>query len=83
MTERPYVVVLAGGEGSRLAQLTRALYGTDLPKQFAVLADERSLLQTTIERALNLTTLDRISVVVTAHHEAVARATHAVRGGGG
>jgi len=76
MTESklPYVVVLAGGEGQRLAPLTRALYGTDLPKQFAVLAGERSLLQTTIERAATLTTIERISVVVTAHHEALARA---------
>lgn len=69
----PYVVVLAGGEGRRLASLTRALYGTDLPKQFAVLAGERSLLQTTIERAKTLTAIDRISVVVTAHHEPIAR----------
>jgi mannose-1-phosphate guanylyltransferase len=69
----PYVVILAGGEGSRLARLTRALYGTELPKQFAVLAGERSLLQTTIERATALTSLDRILVVVTAHHEEVAR----------
>jgi mannose-1-phosphate guanylyltransferase len=74
MTEPvPHIVVLAGGEGSRLAPLTRALYGTDVPKQFAVLDGERSLMQTTIERALALTTLDRISVVVTAHHEQVAR----------
>lgn len=73
MTERPYVVVLAGGEGTRLASLTRALYGTDLPKQFAVLAGERSLLQQTIERARSLTTLDRILVVVTGRREALAR----------
>lgn len=72
-TGRPYVVVLAGGEGSRLAPLTRALYGTDLPKQFAVLAGERSLMQTTIERATALTSLDRIAVIVSAHHEAIAR----------
>lgn len=71
--QRPFVVVLAGGEGRRLAPLTRALYGSDLPKQFAVIAGERSLLQTTIERAMVLTTLDRISVVVTAHHERIAR----------
>ena len=71
--ERPYVVVLAGGEGNRLASLTRALYGRDLPKQFAVLAGERSLLQTTIERAARLTSFDRIWVVVTAHQEAIAR----------
>lgn len=74
MSEFPYVVILAGGEGQRLAPLTRALYGTDLPKQFAVLAGERSLMQTTIERAQALTRLDRMSVVVTAHHEAIARA---------
>jgi len=72
--ERPYVIVLAGGEGSRLASLTRALYGSELPKQFATLAGKRSLLQTTIERAAAITTFDRISVVVTAHHEQVARA---------
>jgi mannose-1-phosphate guanylyltransferase len=64
--ERPYVVVLAGGEGNRLASLTRALYGHDLPKQFAVLSGERSLLQTTLERAALLTSLDRISVVASA-----------------
>lgn len=74
MDALPYVIILAGGEGQRLAPLTRALYGTDLPKQFAVLAGERSLMQTTIERAATLTTLDRISVVVTAHHEQIARA---------
>ena len=72
--QRPHVVVLAGGEGTRLATLTRALYGVDLPKQFAVLDGDRSLLQATIDRALALTTADRISVVVSAHHEATARA---------
>lgn len=72
--EQPYVVVLAGGDGNRLASLTRALYGHDLPKQFAVLAGERSLLQTTIERAAQLAPLDRVSVVITAHHEPIARA---------
>ncbi len=71
---RPHVVVLAGGEGTRLASLTRALYGVDLPKQFAVLDGDRSLLQATIDRALALTTAERISVVVSAHHEATARA---------
>jgi hypothetical protein len=56
-----------------VASLTRALYGTDLPKQFAVLAGDRSLLQTTIARATTLTSAERISVVVTAHHDAIAR----------
>jgi mannose-1-phosphate guanylyltransferase len=69
----PFVVVLAGGEGTRLAPLTRALYGVDLPKQFAVLAGEKSLLQHTIERALRLTSSDHVLVVVAAHREAIAR----------
>ena len=69
-----FVVVLAGGEGTRLAPLTRALYGNDLPKQFAVLAGEGSLLQQTIERALRITTAERVLVVVTGHREELARA---------
>jgi mannose-1-phosphate guanylyltransferase len=69
----PHVVVLAGGEGTRLAPLTRALYGVDLPKQFAVLAGDKSLLQQTIERALRLTTPDHVLVIVTAHHASLAR----------
>jgi mannose-1-phosphate guanylyltransferase len=73
MSSLHHVIVLAGGEGQRLAPLTRALYGTALPKQFAVLAGERSLMQTTIERALILTVATRISVVVTAHHADIAR----------
>lgn len=72
-SSQPFVVVLAGGEGTRLAPLTRALYGHDLPKQFAVLAGDRSLLQQTIERALLLTSAERVLVVVTAHREAIAR----------
>ena len=70
----PWIVVLAGGEGTRLHSLTRALYGTDLPKQFAVLAGDKSLLQATIERALLVTAQYRIMVVVGTNHEEVARA---------
>jgi len=69
----PHVVILAGGDGRRLAPLTRALYGTELPKQFAILSGEKSLLQTTIERALALTDTTRITVVISAHHEPFAR----------
>ena len=68
-----HVVILAGGDGRRLAPLTRALYGTELPKQFAILAGEKSLLQTTIERALALTDASRVTVVISAHHESYAR----------
>lgn len=69
----PRVVILAGGSGKRLAPLTRALYGTDLPKQFAIITGDKSLLQTTIERALDLTDASRVSVIVSAVHENHAR----------
>ncbi|MBZ0232259.1 MAG: NTP transferase domain-containing protein [Deltaproteobacteria bacterium] len=68
-----WFVILAGGEGKRLAPLTRALYGCDLPKQFAVLSGERSLLQQTVERAAVLGDLARTIVVVSSHHEHIAR----------
>ena len=68
-----WVVVLAGGQGRRLVPLTRALYGSDLPKQFAVLSGDRSLLQQTVARAVQLAPAERVLVVVAAEHRALAR----------
>jgi mannose-1-phosphate guanylyltransferase len=68
-----WAIVLAGGQGTRLASLTRALYGTDLPKQYAVLAGSRSLLQATVDRILPLVPAERIVIVVGREHEALAR----------
>ncbi len=70
---RLWAVILAAGEGRRLAPLTRALYGEELPKQFAVLAGDRSLLQATVERALELVPAERIVVVVSRDREWLAR----------
>lgn len=69
-----WVIVLAGGDGKRLATLTRALYGTDRPKQFAALRGERSLLQATLDRAALVAPAERTVVVVGAAHEDLARA---------
>jgi mannose-1-phosphate guanylyltransferase len=68
-----WTIILAGGEGKRLASLTRALYGRDVPKQFAVLRGSRSLLQETVERAALLSAPEHTVVVVSRHHEALAR----------
>ncbi len=68
-----FAVILAGGEGARLAPLTRALCGEPVPKQFAVIAGKRSLLQATVERALGLVPAERIVVVAGERHEWRAR----------
>lgn len=69
-----WAVVLAAGEGSRLAGLTEKLYGSPLPKQFAVLAGRTSLLQDTVERIVPLVPPERIVVVVPDAFEALASA---------
>jgi mannose-1-phosphate guanylyltransferase len=69
----PWTIVLAAGEGRRLLSLTRALYGEDLPKQFATIHGCRSLLQETISRALRWSLPSRVVVVVGADREEIAR----------
>ena len=73
-SKRLWAIVLAAGQGTRLSSLTRALYGRDVPKQFAVLAGERSMLQTTIDRLTPLVPTQRIVVVVAREQAAAARA---------
>jgi len=65
--------VLAAGEGRRLCSLTRALHGEDLPKQYAFIRSQRSLLQETVSRALGWSAPSRIVVVVAADRESIAR----------
>ncbi len=67
-------VILAGGDGARLAPLTSALHGNGLPKQFAAIDSQRSLMQTTVERMSGLIAPQRTLVIVGESHETVARA---------
>jgi mannose-1-phosphate guanylyltransferase len=71
--ERLWAIVLAAGDGKRLAPLTRALYGWELPKQFAVLHRGRSLLQATMDRVAPLVPPERTVVVVGVAQEGLAR----------
>jgi len=66
-------IILAGGEGVRLRALTRALHGEELPKQYALIVGEQSLLQQTVHRALNWSAPEHIVVIVAGEHEARAR----------
>jgi len=68
-----WAVVLAAGEGSRMAPLTRALYGHEVPKQFAALDGDRTLLQRTMDRIAPLTPPERTVVVVSSAYEELAR----------
>jgi mannose-1-phosphate guanylyltransferase len=70
--DRLWAVVLAAGEGTRMAPLTRLLYGWDLPKQFATLLGDRTLLQLTMDRIAPIIPPDRTVVVVDDAHEALA-----------
>jgi mannose-1-phosphate guanylyltransferase len=64
-----WAVILAGGNGSRLQPLTRALTGDDRPKQFCPLLGGKTLLaQTRARVALNVNTT-RTLCVVTLDHE--------------
>jgi mannose-1-phosphate guanylyltransferase len=66
-------IILAGGEGVRLRALTRALHGEELPKQYALIVGEQSLLQRSVNRALTWSTPEHIVVIVADEHEARAR----------
>lgn len=74
MKQRPlWAIVLAGGEGSRLAETSRRVYGTCLPKQFSSFGRERTFLQATVDRLRQLIAPERTVVVVARQHEAIAR----------
>jgi mannose-1-phosphate guanylyltransferase len=67
-TEKTWAVILAGGEGVRLRPLIRRLYNEDLPKQYAVLTGDRSLLGQTLDRVARLVPPQRIVVATMASH---------------
>jgi mannose-1-phosphate guanylyltransferase len=62
-------ILLAGGEGRRLRELTTTRAGVTVPKQFCSLNGGPTLLAETLRRAEGLSTRDRILVVVSARHE--------------
>ena len=66
-TGQTWALVLAGGEGSRLRQLT-TVAGASVPKQFCSLVDGRTLLEDAIDRAHGVTTPERTCTIVSNHH---------------
>jgi len=64
-----WAVVLAGGNGSRLQPLTRALTGDDRPKQFCPLVGGKTLLSHTLMRIAINVPPSRTLCVLTKDHE--------------
>ena len=64
MNTEYHAVVLAGGSGTRLWPLSRALF----PKQLLAFEDELSLLQLTLRRALKVFAPERIHIVTNEDH---------------
>lgn len=69
-TLEPWTVVLAAGDGTRLAGLTRLDDGRTAPKQFCSLRGGRSLLGDALRRALRISPVERTLVVVAEQHRA-------------
>jgi hypothetical protein len=61
-------VILAGGDGTRLLDLTRLVSGDARPKQFCGLFGEHSLLAQTCRRAQRSISADRILIPVSSVH---------------
>jgi mannose-1-phosphate guanylyltransferase len=64
-----WAVILAGGDGTRLRTLTRAIAGDDRPKQFCPVLGGRTLLDQTRQRVALSIDSNRTFIVVTKRHE--------------
>ena len=64
-----WALLLAGGDGTRLRSLTRALTGDDRPKQFCRVMGRETLLEQTWRRALLAVPRSQVMAVVTERHE--------------
>jgi mannose-1-phosphate guanylyltransferase len=66
-------LLLAGGDGMRLQELTRAIAGVPIPKQYCRLLRGISLLEATLSRAQLFTAKEHISVIINRNHMDLAR----------
>ncbi len=63
MPAKTWAVVLAGGEGTRIQPFIRKYLGFALPKQYFTFCGKKSMLEHTIDRAVELTHADRVITV--------------------
>lgn len=65
-----WVIVLAGGEGSRMCPFVNRCFGHSRPKQYCHFCGPKSMLEITIERALDLTVPECLITVIGKGHRA-------------
>jgi len=66
--KKPWVLILAAGEGTRVRFLTFDRWGHQAPKQFSSIDGRQSLLGATLGRAKRIVPQERIVAIVAAHH---------------
>jgi mannose-1-phosphate guanylyltransferase len=69
-----WALVLAGGDGTRLRELTTVIAGTPIPKQYCRIAGDRSLLESTLDRIAPLIPAERTAVIANRDHLQLAEA---------
>jgi mannose-1-phosphate guanylyltransferase len=62
-------IVLAGGDGTRLAALTRRISGQEIPKQFCPIFENTTLLEQTMRRVSMAVRRNRTLIVLSRQHE--------------
>jgi mannose-1-phosphate guanylyltransferase len=67
-------LLMAGGDGTRLQELTREIAGIPIPKQYCRLLNNSSLLEATLARTRLFAPPDRINVIVNESHGDLAMA---------
>jgi mannose-1-phosphate guanylyltransferase len=69
MTAEPWVIVLAGGDGRRLAAVTRDVDGRPVPKQYWPVDGGAPMMRWAIARAARLAPPSRVLTVVNQAHQ--------------
>lgn len=67
--QRTWALVLAAGDGTRLATLTTDVNGRAVPKQFCSLNGGHSLLEDAMQRGRTIVPRERLCVIVAADHQ--------------
>jgi len=70
MTDAPWAVVLAGGDGDRVSAMTRDAAGAVVPKQFWSVGGWPPMVRWALARARGIASLPRVLVVVKDQHRA-------------